>query len=459
MPRKSKRLQDKKDKKADRRASVGEALGVDAVTSDGTNLSEERALETVLAAARHLNQVAVSGGKPRVLEKREQQSSASLMKATRKLFASDSEDELSEFKAENSPAEGEEKTEYSSASEGPPGLVSVSNSSSTSYSNADASDTEGDNGPPGLNKPKVPENRAEPSPVSQVAPEKPVSREEEITPQPVSRPDSEAPSMPSPGFATDGLKTPRLNEVISLVTTSEYDKEVAAGAEGTPQKDNSIIETPDRAPEVHSTEDKAFIKGSDESSSIGGISTSDGEYEPTDASPGDSISGLSFDDEPPPPAPPRDSPDEGAPSQSDLEVVRRELEDVKAQRAREAQERVDKEVERRAAEMCEQRLAAAKEELRKKAEAATARAIAELTVRSKPATLDDVTKKRREKIASAVAKAVETPLPAASPPSRKEKKAAKKARKRAAQKKAAAAARERAAADEAAFNRQLEEAR
>ena len=126
MPRKSKRLKDKKDKKAARRASVGEALGVDAVTSDGTNLSEERALETVLAAARHLNQVAVSGGKPRVLEKREQQSSASLlMKATRKLFASDSEDELSEFKAENSPAEGEEKTEYSSASEGPPGLVSV----------------------------------------------------------------------------------------------------------------------------------------------------------------------------------------------------------------------------------------------------------------------------------------------------------------------------------------------
>ena len=72
MPRKSKRLQDKKNEREERRASVGEALEVPDVTSGDANLSEERALETALAAARHLNRVAASGGKPRELEKRKQ---------------------------------------------------------------------------------------------------------------------------------------------------------------------------------------------------------------------------------------------------------------------------------------------------------------------------------------------------------------------------------------------------
>ena len=144
-------LQEKKNKNAERRTSVGESLGVNEFTSDGTNSNEERALETALAAARHLNQVAASGGKPREWTKRKQQTSTSLMKATRILFSNDSSDgEMGEYKAGNSPASNDEKDDVSSASESPPELVSVSNSSSDSYTSTDKSDTEGNTVPPPL---------------------------------------------------------------------------------------------------------------------------------------------------------------------------------------------------------------------------------------------------------------------------------------------------------------------
>ena len=389
------------------------------------NLIEERALETALTVARHLNRFAVIGGKPRELAKREQQSSTSLMKATRKLFTDESEDESGEYKAENSPEGKREGSASDSTSEVPPDLVSVSNSSSSTHSSSDLSDSEGSTEALGKNKPDVPKERAAQNAAPKVVPEKSASREKKVTPQPAIRPDPEVPPMPSPGFATDELETPRPKDIISLVTTSESDREATVGAEKTPIKENSIIETPDRSPEIPDTEDRAFIKGSDESSSFGEVHTSDSEYVPTDVSIDGSLSALSLDSEPPPPAPPKESPpEEDAVSREELETARQELEALKAQKAREAQQRIDEEVERRAAELCAKRLAAVKEEMRKKAEPATARAIENLTSASKPATLEEVTQERREKIATAVVKAVEIPLPAAKPPSKKEKRAA-----------------------------------
>ena len=63
MPRKSKRLQKKKEREEthERRVSVGEALGVSGASAEGDNLNEARVLDTALAAARQLNQLAVSG--------------------------------------------------------------------------------------------------------------------------------------------------------------------------------------------------------------------------------------------------------------------------------------------------------------------------------------------------------------------------------------------------------------
>ena len=81
---------------------------------------------------------------------------------------------------------------------------------------------------------------------------------------------------------------------------------------------------------------KAFIKGSDETNSLGGPPTSDDEYVPSEPSNDVSINDLSEDKESPPPAPPRESPEEEPVSLEELETARRELEALKAQRAQES---------------------------------------------------------------------------------------------------------------------------
>ena len=68
MPRKSKRLREKKDRRVatERRVSIGDALGVPAHSAGGDNLDEARVLDTALAAARRLNQLTASGKKEQV---------------------------------------------------------------------------------------------------------------------------------------------------------------------------------------------------------------------------------------------------------------------------------------------------------------------------------------------------------------------------------------------------------
>ena len=83
MPRKSKRLQAKKNKDTDRRVSVGDALGVPDASTDGDNLNEVRALDAALAAARRLNELAASGEKDTASARASRRSSAALLKQTR----------------------------------------------------------------------------------------------------------------------------------------------------------------------------------------------------------------------------------------------------------------------------------------------------------------------------------------------------------------------------------------
>ena len=79
-----------------RRVSVGEALGVPNAHAEGNNLDEARVLDTALAAARQLNELAASGSQSGASDGSGRRSSMALMEQTENLFAVSSGDKRKE---------------------------------------------------------------------------------------------------------------------------------------------------------------------------------------------------------------------------------------------------------------------------------------------------------------------------------------------------------------------------
>ena len=112
----------------------------------------------------------------------------------------------------------------------------------------------------GTTKPKVPK---EPQTKASESPAPEPSRDDTIAPTPAAGAEAAGGSVGPMDAEARRLPSGALKPLISLVgttTTSESERE--GGNEGLEMKDESLIETPDRSPEVPNTADKAFIKDS-----------------------------------------------------------------------------------------------------------------------------------------------------------------------------------------------------
>ena len=148
----------------------------------------------------------------------------------------------------------------------------------------DSREVKEDSDIPGSGEPEEPATAA-PEPSA----EKPSRKE--IAPAPTA--DAEAAPAPdgTDGHSPEVSPTPRIEPVISLVTTSTSDSAGEGAIAATPggrKTDTSLIETPDRQPEEPDTEDRRFIKPDDEKESVGDDHESDPDYELTDLTEGGS---------------------------------------------------------------------------------------------------------------------------------------------------------------------------
>ena len=443
------------NKKKDRRVSVGETLGVSTPDPEGTNLAEAKALDTAAAAARRLNSMSADSKrkKKKGRANRKRRSSVALMEATAGLFESTSDEE------KERDADGDVI----------PDLVSVSGSeeSSTDPSSSSSEDEE-EHGESYNDSREVKEDReapetGKPEEPATAAPEPPAEKPSrtEIAPTPSAgaeaAPAHEGTDSPSP----EATLIPTIEPVISLVTTTTSDSAGEGAVLATPGgkgPDTSVIETPDRPPEVPDTGDRQFIKPDEEGSSTGDDRESDPDYEPTDPTEGGTSTpdlDLGCADGPPPGFGDHSTEATRATAEENPEEVEAQLEAIKAQRAQEAQERLDREVQKRADEMFARRLVMEEVKKQKRDEKAATEA-STTTKRSKAkkdksATIEEYARKRRKELEAATARAVAERAA--------RRKTAKKARKRTSQKERAADRRKQKAEEDAEFEKQLEAAK
>ena len=339
-------------RKKDRRVSVGETLGVRTPDLEGTNLTESRSLDSVLAAVCRLNDMSADPQKNK--KGRSSKKWRSSVALTEALFVSASDEEK----------------ERDVDGDLIPNSVSMSGISSEPMSSRSSSEDEGEDVDDDSRE--VKENRdipetGEPESHDPVAPAPPAGKpsREENTPTPS---DSAEPHLSPRGPKTAVKECPKTKPVISLVSTSTSEsagenlKEMIQEIE---DQDTSVITTPDRQPEVPDTEDRRFIKPDDEEESEGDDRESDPDYELTEAS--ISPSGLGCADSPTPVFEEERTETMGEEverqttvtdqSAAESEKVSAQLEVLKTQRVLEAKERLDKEVQKRADEMYTRRLA------------------------------------------------------------------------------------------------------
>ena len=401
-----------KMKKTDRRASVGETLGVPTPDPEGTNLTEARALDSALAAARRLNDMSAGpkkGKKGRNSKKR--RSSVALMEATEALFVSSSDEE------KERDADGDLI----------PGLVSVSGSESSETSSS-SSDEEEEDGRSETDSREVKEDRdtpetEKPEEPATAAPEPPAEKpsRKEIAPTPPAG--AEAAPAPEGTFSHSPEVTPILtiDPVISLVsTTTSYSAGEGLTAEtpGGKEIDSSIIETPGRQPEEPNTEDRRFIKPDEDEESVGDDHESDPDYELTDLTDEGSSTPRTGDpgaDTPPPGFEDHATATLGVTAEQ--EEAAAQLEALKAQRVAQAQERLEREVQKRADEMFARRLAEEEEQKQRKAEEAAAKNKGggkRPPPKKKSSTLEGYKRQRRAELEEATARAVTAPASSSS---------------------------------------------
>ena len=473
--------------------SVGDALGVPSVSSEGDNLNEARALDSALAAARRLNELAASGKKEKGQERAARRSSLALQKQTEALFNFNGESESDggiDMKEEDAVTLDDVAKAESSDSEssGPPGLCSVSNTSSDTYkstrgmSEDDYEVKEEKEEESDVEACAVPVNEGGPIRGEAEQPTSPPSRARESTPPP--RPSLHPPSpraLSKEAATVHGSAGSLLNPIPLLSTTTSDSDQPGATNPATPMV-SSVIETPDRLPEVPNTADKAFIKRSDESDSLVGPShdSDDPDYEltPTSVEETSEVSqpstgegganptpkqatatGVGTENSPTPEAAGEAAAAVGsktaAATGAEATPRKGDATEGKGEKVPVAREhlRVEEEIERRAAELYRKHLASVTSQTRQRIKKSESRAVREANPPRDPDTdpIAEFREKRRLELAKATEGAVGGPEAA-----QQLRKKEKKARKRASRKKRHAAEREQRAAEEAKFERQLE---
>ena len=248
MPRRSKRQANARGKRtqdANRRQSVGEALGLTPGKPTGASLDENKAIESAMAAARHLNALASGANRPVSGTRAGRRSSIALLDQTGKLFEDDSGDNEGKYDA---PMPDLVDREGMGEAEGPHNGLSESGARGDPNEGLDHAHANAD-------------LEARPRELAKDAAE-----------------DAEE--------NTEDAGEDAENAVDEAVESASYSthKETAGGAPaGQKGGPLSEIKTPNREPEVPDTEDKRFIKDDAETESPGERSESESEYELTES--------------------------------------------------------------------------------------------------------------------------------------------------------------------------------
>ena len=226
--------------------SIGSALGVTPTKDRETNLVEDRAMASALAAAKRLNSARKTGNPPYAPSRR---SSIEMMRRTEDIL--DETEESGDDSGDDPPSAG-------------------------------GSDPEGAGDAGEQCEPAVTEGAT-------VSATKTRPRASEPTKPTPTNPKASIQANYGPGtldtqFGRLALYTP---------PSREEDAAGSAGGGGESKIDDdsgdgtSVIVTPDRPDEAPDTADRAFIKGSDEASSMGDLSPSESEYDPSLSDPED----------------------------------------------------------------------------------------------------------------------------------------------------------------------------
>ena len=221
------------------RVSIGSALGVTPTKDRETNLVEDRAMASALAAAKRLNSARKTGNPPYAPSRR---SSIEMMRRTEDIL--DETEESGDDSGDDPPSAGGSDPE----------------GAGDAGEQCEPAVMEGAT----VNVTKTRRRVSEPA---MPTPTIPISAE-------ASARANRGPSPLNTQFGRLALYTPQSREEDAAGSDGGGDECKIESGDG-----DSVIVTSDRPDEVPDTEDRKFIKGSDETSSIGDLSQSESEYE------------------------------------------------------------------------------------------------------------------------------------------------------------------------------------